>query len=278
LGGTQMISSDQEPQNLLLKIVHCNEFQAYIDGKPSACKKILDVQKKLLKPGDPLFTPTPWCGHIAKVPLLFISSNPSVDPDEFSPTALWPDIKTIDFFENRFSADRCWTKGKTKYLLKSIDKESKKYSSSQKYWSEMLGWAKDAYSTIGKHDFQPGIDYALTEIVHCGSKKNRGVNAVKQTCTNNYMELVLKLSKASVLVIVGKIANAMFEELFHSGLTGPMSKAQNSCKIAELNIGGLERLAVALPAPGANRERKFFSHYFSDYERQMISSFLNGKG
>jgi hypothetical protein len=49
----------------------------------------------------------------------------------------------------------------------------------------------------------PGQDYALTEVVHCGSGVERGVDEALETCSSRYLKRVISLSPAKLLVLVG---------------------------------------------------------------------------
>lgn len=265
------MASSEKSQNLLLQIVRCPEFQAYADGKHSACDSILNFQKSCLGSGTPLLTPTPWCGHISTAPFLFISSNPSVDVDEFSPIPAWSDDAIIDFFENRFSSDKEWTSGPKhlRYLLKPTKEKSKPYSKTQRYWSEVLNWLTDIYKEMGKDKIELGTYCTMTEIVHCGSKQNKGVNEVKQTCCAKYMDLVLDASGSSIIVVVGKIANAIFEDRYHIGLPDLMSNDPSDKRISELTRNGFKRLVISIAAPGSNGRRKLNS-----YEKKKVADYL----
>ena len=61
---------------------------------------------------------------------------------------------------------------------------------------------------------QPGIDYALTEIVHCKSKHETGVREAEDFCANRYLKRVLSLSAAGILVVLGKAARQAMARQF----------------------------------------------------------------
>lgn len=60
-----------------------------------------------------------------------------------------------------------------------------------KYWAEIH---RRATELLGP-DPQPGIDYALTEVVHCKSSGNQGVTEARMECASRYLEPVLEAAR-----------------------------------------------------------------------------------
>ncbi len=54
---------------------------------------------------------------------------------------------------------------------------------------------------------EPFRDYAMTEVVHCKSKNEVGVKKAAATCADRYLDRVVALSPAEVVVIVGSHAH-----------------------------------------------------------------------
>ncbi len=73
-------------------------------GPAHPCARIVSVQSGI--PPTARHLPEPWNGDLARAPLLFVSSNPSIDEDEAYPTASWPEEDVIDFFLHRFGGGR----------------------------------------------------------------------------------------------------------------------------------------------------------------------------
>ena len=90
-------------EKLLLEITHCENLET-IDGD-NPCRKIVECQD--LRPRQ---LPEPWNGHLDTCKILFISSNPSINPEEYFPNAEWKDKDIIDFFINRFDPDHEFVK------------------------------------------------------------------------------------------------------------------------------------------------------------------------
>jgi uracil-DNA glycosylase len=60
----------------------------------------------------------------------------------------------------------------------------------------------------------PSRNYVMTEVVHCKSSGETGVAAAAQTCAERYLDKILSLSAAPVVVVVGKQAHAMLKLRF----------------------------------------------------------------
>jgi len=79
--------------NLLHEITNCpNIEKARLDAN-HPCHKIVNTQ-----PRDNFQLPEPWNGNIVDAPILFISSNPSFDDNEYYPTTEWKKEVIEDFF------------------------------------------------------------------------------------------------------------------------------------------------------------------------------------
>ena len=112
--------------------------------------------------------PEPWMGHIDKAPILFYSSNPAIIDTGNQPNTYWSrldDRQQADSIrrqdhDNAFDPDG-WITGGT-HMGDSIYVP---------YW----GWCKDRAKELLQRDVVPGVDYALTEIVHCKSTMGAGL-------------------------------------------------------------------------------------------------------
>lgn len=213
----QKIQGDQ--RELLLKIAHCNIADKILDllisgmdekeileklgnerGKGNKrqpddsvridnCVKICSHQKKLLKASDSkqeftkamFHVPEPWSGNLKTAEILFVGSNPNIDLNEVFPkfeSEKWPDDEVVKFFGKRENLN-------------------------SDYWTEILKYAEyilkvtDPYRELDKkneedkkRDIPSGI--ALTETVHCKSKKEKGAQKAAKTCFKKYTKKVIE--------------------------------------------------------------------------------------
>ena len=224
------------PQELCEEIACCKNICDYFNGglsskndKPpcreiiesqlcleSNCKKLIneDNYKKTLEViinnmreefSENFQIPEPWVGHIDKAPLLFLSSNPSISDDEkdyprfgkikkniesSSLSFVFKDdpLKLIDFYNKRFEAN---------------PKKENKWPS---YWNSVYKAALYLYDKNDKKDngsIKCGCHYALSEVVHCKSKSETGVPQALNECSEKYLEELLDISPAKVVVVYG---------------------------------------------------------------------------
>jgi uracil-DNA glycosylase len=66
----------------------------------------------------------------------------------------------------------------------------------------------------------PSEHYALSEVVHCKSKGQAGVKEAFEKCSGLYLERVLGVAAASVIVVMGDYAEAAIKKLAPGCRTG----------------------------------------------------------
>lgn len=175
----------KETKELLLEIATCPIKNSFVD-----CKTIKSVQDD----NETFQCAEAWNGDIENAKILFISSNPSYDKKE---TALlvnrYPDIKAdrveyiLEFFNNRFS-NAVW----------------KDYP---KFWKRIAKFATfiPEYKNEDKKEFFKK-SVASTEIVHCKSTNEIGVNESCGKCFSLWTEKILSRFNGKYIVLVGKFA------------------------------------------------------------------------
>ncbi|MDB4223366.1 hypothetical protein N9850_06310 [Granulosicoccus sp.] len=207
-------------EQLLKNISRCKHMDSCLthsdDKHP--CFKIVQSQNES---GITQFqVPEPWSGRIDQSRILFISSNPSIGPKGDFPCNDASDEYLIDYFTNRFGGGaKQWIRDGTHDLG-----PDGKYSN-VKFWSSIKSRAKELID--GK--VVPGEDYTLTEVVHCKSKKEIGVEEALNFCSQEYLEDVLSVSSAKVIVVLGAHATQSFCTLF-SEVCICQSKSAGICR------------------------------------------------
>ena len=235
------------PNKLLLEIARCPVVRGIRDRTVELheyCQEIVEVQKD----ATTFQVPEPWVGWIEHAPILFISSNPSIDLHEVFPTddrEEWPDQRIIDFFQNRFSSPKGWVKdGKVLRRDGYSGRKVRFWMSAGRRASEVL--QKD----LGK--VAPGVDFALTEVVHCKSRKEEGVHKARHFCTQRYLARILEVAAAKVLVVYGGVAR---DSVCSLPEVGPITEQGF---LGPLMLHGTSRILIFLPHPSAWRGRKQF--------------------
>ena len=176
---------------LLLEIGYCPEVsRVFTKEMHHPCSKI--VRGQGIKSLNDLNIPEPWSGRIETAPILFISSNPSISDVEIFPNRNWNDNGIKDYFQNRFGGGKKdWTIKGTKSLRKDGS-----HGRATMFWAGVKARSKE----LLEREPIPGVDYALTELVHCKSRQELGVLEALDKCTSLYLEKVLTVSGAPILV------------------------------------------------------------------------------
>lgn len=230
----------QEVQALLLEIARCeNVARSRSPDTAHPCSRIVATQ-----PGElaTMHVPEPWCGRIESAPILFVSSNPGIADEEEFPTRAWADDDIVDYFAQRFSGGRKpWIVDGRRRLNRDGS-----YSKALPYWSNMRERARE----ILARDPVPGDDYAITEIVHCKSRREAGVSEALDECTRRYLRRVLHVSAARVLVAIGDKAWNHLTRLLRIPGDGPL--------IGPIEVEGINRVLVALGHPAGGKPKKLF--------------------
>lgn len=178
---------------LINQIARCSEVIEAKINTDHPCNKIVCSQNEN---EHDFQLPEPWNGDISNAKILFISSNPSIDPKanqdghESYPTEKYSNENLPEIFRTRF------------------DKYTHFNGNKQKYWfyaNKCVGWILGAESR--------GVNLlrdhaALTEVVHCKSESEFGVKECCCLCANNWLDKVLAEFNGDYIVVVGNIAKA----------------------------------------------------------------------
>lgn len=191
--------------------------------------------------------PEPWSGDIINAPILVISSNPAYSSCELYPTLDWPDPMIADFFINRFK-----NRGRYSWVLNNrvLNKDGSR-SNPVRYWSSIQKRVEEILGRTAK----PGIDYCITELVHCKSSNEKGVKKALPVCAENFCCDILKITGAKLIIVIGSIA-------------------KNYIKANCISPNGIPM--IYLPHPNA-RGKKKVSDYYSEEEIENLRELLNGK-
>ena len=224
-------------------IINCPRIAAARQGH-GPCATVVASQ------GNAGHLPEPWVGHLETAPILFISSNPGFDAEEHFPTADWPRDQVEEFFTDRFSA------GDPRYVVEFRVRHAGggRAGRAPQYWSEV---DRCAFELLGRRrpaGVEPGIDYALTEVVHCKSRGNQGTAEAANSCADRYLQRVLAASDATVLVCYGDTVWPQVRRVL--GLPVAQPPANRVALVGPIPVAGKERMLLFLPQPGSSRPRR----------------------
>ena len=239
-----------------MEIAHCKNVQACFKDKNIDCKEIVQIQGKHFK--ETFQLPEPWNGDIRNAPIMFLSSNPGIKPDEVFPTwskGLWPDDRVVDFFTNRFGGgEKEWKDEDGKSLY-----NDGKYKGGAKFW----GSIKNTVATIRRENKkkitlrEAAKHFSSTEIVHCKSKSEKGVKKAKQECTEKYLNRVLNISRAKIVICLGeKVRKVMQKKLLGPSIKLKLPKYKNMHLYRDNKNGKTKRIYIFLPHPSAGKKNK----------------------
>ena len=241
-------------RELLKQITGCPEVRACRagdDGHP--CFGIVDVQRAT--PPDMVQLPEPWSGFLDHAPLLFISSNLSLSEDENDPTTSWTADSVTTYFNARFDLHK-------DHANHSQSRDGQWSKHPVRFWSAAQARATELWD----RPVNPGVDYALTEVVHCKSRQEAGVASAPDHCADLYLGRVVSASPAVVLVVFGRPAEATVRRVLLDGST--------STPIVPVTVTGIERLVVFLPHPNA-RVRRTCAHVLVEDGLARVQAHLN---
>jgi uracil-DNA glycosylase len=246
--------------NVFRDIIYCSNIEQYYSKKDNNCSDIIRSQKR----GQKIMfqIPEPFSGEIDKAKILIIGSNPSIDleQNELFPTYEWDENSTIEYFYKRY--EKNFRNGTHKIMKDGSYRHVP-------YLSAVKARVSEIFKLINK-EFTPGIDYCLTEIVHCKSNNEKGVGKAVVVC-NKYLKKIIKLSPASFLMIVGRTAQKSFCEQYK------LEKYLNKKVSDPVIIEGKERLMYFIPAPNARGIKKKMNYYLEEKDIKIIKNWILNK-
>ena len=212
-------------EELAKQISRCPNFVEVVNGGANSCEEVINSQIKEHSP-NPIsvvekrkvfHTPEPWAGNLTTAKIMFLSSNPSIDPNEIFPNLTWSETEALDFSLNRFSNDPNRKYGATEGSnIKDFDRTILTTGISPKRVRTWRDLRNRAAVLLEKEPEQTSAtsDYVMTEVVHCKSKKEVGVSSALSTCVSKWFEPMLTLSAAKLIIVSGDRAGVAVKTAF----------------------------------------------------------------
>ena len=250
-------------RELARDIHRCHMLSLALADPLHPCRKVVGWQG--LDLDSERYVPESWAGHLAMAPILFISSNPSAGPQNAAFEA-WRQRGSGSADDELFeAADGAFDPGPWPGLIDGIynrDQDGQRIGRWVSYWA----WARKRASELLDRQPAPGRDYALTELVHCGSRDEHGVDNVLATCTRLCLSRVLSLAAAKVFVLTGKKAQSTGEAMpgihLDHRLWGPGE------------LLGRERCVIALPHSNERGSLKGIDANLGPERADVVRAFL----
>lgn len=235
-------------------VARCPNVRICLENAPAShpCSQIVTYQKDGygVDSYDQFQLPEPWTGEIDVAPILFVGSNPSIGEDNHA-TGASSDDEIWDSHHHVFGG------GSKRYTFDGKYTTKPDGTKNLPHVATWAGVRKRAEELIPDRAVVPGIDYALTEVVHCKSRSEIGVASALETCVALHFNSVMGVAAASVIVALGK-AREMMRRLYH---------IPTSTRIAELEVGGKSRIVVFLGHPTGPETRTFQAVYPAELPR-----------
>ena len=125
---------------------------------------------------------------------------------------------------------------------------------------------KRASELLMDEHVRPGVDYALSEVVHCPSAKELGVNSALAECAGRYLLPILQRSGAKIVVCLGRFARTAICEMF--------SIPEEVAIYGPQQVGDQLRYFSFLPHPNAWKGPWSFEGCLSREELSSLQEFL----
>jgi len=239
-------------RDLIGCITRCPEVQAVWDDPegPHPCQDVVKSQA-CAGPDTGFQVPEPWAGHVDRAPLLFVSSNPSISTLEPYPEwgAQWGEDQTAQFFTERFGPGPTQAKDGVYHALKQPGPGNSWHSARPvAFWNACKRNAEWLYD----RPVSAGTDYAMTEVVHCKSRREIGVSAARDRCMDRWFHRILRISPAAVIIVVGGQARYGVQAITKTTL--------EHWKPVRAELGGRNRLVMLVQHPNARQPRRWNQH------------------
>jgi uracil-DNA glycosylase len=234
-------------------IAYCKNVALCQHGDAShPCAKIVGSQHA---PDNDFQLPEPWRGQIDKARILFVGSNPSIGDDRYALQSS-PETQVWESQHLAFGG------ASRPYVIDGIRTTTATGSPDRavRYWSSIRARARELIPGA-----IPGQDYAISEIVHCKSRGEKGVAEAAQTCYDMHMSAVFSVAPARVVIVLGKFA----KERLIGAVPAPLVPSQ-------LKLGDRVRTLLFLPHPNARGVRKALAAHYARQDLEAIKGLIAG--
>ena len=239
--------SEQE-RALLLSVARCPLMTMASGDSGHPCHDVVNAQ-----PHEDARRQVPegWAGNLRGASVVFLSSNPAIsvpasprlpETAEAYPVASCSDEEIAQYLGRRF--DQAVIPSPFARDSRHLQLDGQYAARPTHFWVSMH---RRASELLGP-DADPSRNYVMTEVVHCKSSGETGVAMAARTCAGRYLDEILSLTAAPVVVVVGKRAHAMLE-LWSPGLFDPPY-------LCTMDLGGRPRELVFIWHPASRRNGK----------------------
>jgi len=207
-------------RSLAVEIANCPELARISRGESSGCSRVANWQTETfvklgMSPTEAekaRHLPEPWAGALSTAQIMFLSSNPSFDPDERYPDGSWDTAAVADFMADRFvlnasrgfgALDGPTERDQDRTILKAGQNTA--LSRRVRTWQVLRRRAalildKPVSETLASQH------YVMTEVVHCKSQREAGVAEALPTCVDRWLMKIFAACAARLVIVSGQQA------------------------------------------------------------------------
>jgi hypothetical protein len=244
-------------RGLALEIARCPLLAQAAEQPQHPCHDVVAAQP-VAPPARQV--PEAWAGALLTARIVFVSSNPSISvakpgspplTSEAYPLGASSDDTIAQFLLQRFAP----TVRPKPFVVgdRHLQLDGEYATTKTRFWTSIRARATE----LLEYAADPNADYVLTEVVHCKSKGEKGVAKASATCATRYLDRILELTPATVMVVVGSKA--------HLPLKHRLNLPQPPYNVQRV-VGGRQRHVVFLWHPAAFKGPKTFSGLYSDVD------------
>jgi hypothetical protein len=184
----------------------------------------------------------------------FVSSNPSIDDSERYPDLTWTEDQISDFFHNRFGPTAGWVRDG----LYTRQKDGSFSRNWVRFWAAARSRAAELLEKE-RASITPGLDFALTEVVHCKSRNEVGVKEAQEFCSKRYLDRILSVSAAKVIVVFGQSAKDVVVNQLSTSMR-PLSDGERNLFAQEQRMIVFLAHPAALSRLSSKRRKRILGH------------------
>jgi len=125
-----------------------------------------------------------------------------------------------------------------------------------RFWASIRRRAAEIWN-LPHEQIRPGLDFAITEVVHCKSRQEEGVSQALDTCKKLHWDDTLRLASAKLIVVLGKVARDSFN------LAPPGAALRRHAAFQH-------KWVMTLPAPNARKVKKTVQAYYTREQLAIV--------
>jgi hypothetical protein len=256
-----------EERALIIKVARCELIVRADREEDHPCHAVVGSQG--VTDEDDRQVPEAWAGNLHGSRVVFLSSNPSIS----EPVSGQPLDRAEDYSRSA-STDQKIIESQGLRFDRTLPRpfvQNGRYLQQDGHYSQrpVMFWTsvqRRAEELLGP-TAHPSVNYVMTEVVHCKSKNEVGVSQAAETCAKRYLNDILALTNAPIVVVVGKKSHDCLNNALGLDLPEPPY-------ITSTELGGRDRHLVFLWHPSGRKGPKTIAGLHGNEELGRLRNLL----